>query len=280
MTASTISSDAVETSTTGTRLGAALDQKLADTKQPLFDVVGWYLKAYLATRSLNEKDRSANETAALWLGIEEFKSESEIGTRPCQCTRPDPNVCECWETLKAARTAALARVPETIPEPVPDHDNADDPEPTDEEFANAIDEWERELVTAAREVLRARGAKVAPQRIGLWPAVRFLAPLGNDLAQEILALRLRARPAYDATPVNETVFQDRRYITLLYAAFAARRDYADCDTAEIIRRWQEVGIAAVESAHLVDWFCANHPMQALRIERDLRLKMRKQGWHV
>jgi hypothetical protein len=31
---------------------------------------------------------------------------------------------------------------------------------------------------------------------------------------------------------------------------------------------------------LVDWFRANRPVQALQIERDLRLKMRKQGWRV
>jgi hypothetical protein len=31
---------------------------------------------------------------------------------------------------------------------------------------------------------------------------------------------------------------------------------------------------------LVDWFCANLPMRALQIERDLKLKLRKQGWRV
>jgi hypothetical protein len=31
---------------------------------------------------------------------------------------------------------------------------------------------------------------------------------------------------------------------------------------------------------LVDWFCANHPTRARQIERDLRLKMCKQGWRV
>jgi hypothetical protein len=37
---------------------------------------------------------------------------------------------------------------------------------------------------------------------------------------------------------------------------------------------------AAESARLVDWFCANHPMQARQIERDVRNKMQKQGWRV
>jgi hypothetical protein len=189
MTTSTTTATVAGTST-GTRLAAALDQKLAGT-EPLFDVVSWYLNAYLATRSLNERDRSDNEIAALWLGIEEFKSEAEIGTRPCQYTRSDPNVCECYATLKAAR-AALGRVPEPIPEPIPDHDNSDDPEPTHEEIVKAVDEVERALADMTREVLRARGAKVIPQRIGLWPAMLFLAPLGNDLAQDNL-LVLRAR---------------------------------------------------------------------------------------
>ena len=251
MTPSTTTATVARTGT-GSRLGAALDQKLADTKQPLFDVINWYSKAYLATRSLNESDRSANENAALWFGIEDFKSEAEIGTRPCGCTRPDPNVCRCWETLKAAR-AALARVPE----PILDPDHA----PTKEEV-------EQELADRTREVLRSRSAEVIPHEIDLWSAMLFLAPLGHELAQEALALALRARPAYDET-VNETVFQGRRYVTLLYAAFDEHPDYADCDPAPIIQCWQEVGIAAVESAYLVDWFCANHPSRAHQIERDL-----------
>jgi hypothetical protein len=28
---------------------------------------------------------------------------------------------------------------------------------------------------------------------------------------------------------------------------------------------------------LIDWFCATNPMQLLRIERDLKLRMQKQG---
>ena len=108
----------------------------------------------------------------------------------------------------------------------------------------------------------------------------FLAPLGNELAQTLLAWMLKPRPDYDATPLAENIFQDRRYVTLLYAAFAARRDYADCDLAQIIRRWLELGIATIESAHLVDWFCATYPMQALQIERDLKIKLGKQGWRV
>jgi hypothetical protein len=250
---------------TGTRLAPALDRKLADIKQPLFDVVGWYGKACLATRDFNYSDLSANEDAALWLGIE-FDSEADIGTRPCQCIRPDPNVCECWETLQAARAALTARAPEPIPEPIPDHDP--DHAPTKEEVADR-----------AREALRERSAEVIPHEIDLWSAMLFLAPLGHELAQEALALALRARPAYDET-VNETVFQGRRYVTLLYGAFDEHPHYADCDPAPIIQSWQKVGIAAIESAYLVDWFCANHPSRAQQIERGLKLKLRKQGWRV
>jgi hypothetical protein len=131
-----------------------------------------------------------------------------------------------------------------------------------------------------REVLRARGDKVIPQRIDPWSAMLFLAPLGNELAQTLLAWMLKPWLDYDATPLAGNIFQDRRYVTLLYAAFAARRDYAHCDLAHIIRRWLELDIAAIESAHLVEWFCTTHPMQALRIERDLKIKLGKQGWRV
>ena len=237
----------------GTRLSALLDRKLADAKQPLFEVLSWYNKAYTTARCLNEEDQSANETAALGLGIE-FNSEAEIGTRPCECLLRDGNVCRCYATLQAAR-AALARAPAPIPEPIPDHDP--DHAPTKEEVADR-----------AREALRSRSAEVIPHELDLWSAMLFLAPLGHELAQEALALALRARPAYGET-VNETVFQGRRYITLLYAAFDAHPHYTNCDPAPIIQRWQKLGIAEVESAYLVDWFCANHPMQAHQIERDL-----------
>jgi hypothetical protein len=131
----------------------------------------------------------------------------------------------------------------------------------------------------AREAMRARGVKVIPQHIGLWPAMLFLAPLGNELAQDTLALVLRARPDYDDTPLNEIIFQDRRYITLLYAALDAHPDYAGAASKTILH-WRLAGTAATESARLVDWFCAAYPMQAFWIERDLKLRIRKQGWRV
>ena len=112
--------------------------------------------------------------------------------------------------------------------------------------------------------------------------MRFLAPLGDDLAQGVLGLTLRtpSQMNYDDTQLPEILFQDRRYSTLLYEAFAAHRSYRHCDPAPIIRRWQGLGIAEVESAYLVDWFCTIHPMQVLRIERDLKIKLGKQGWRV
>ena len=146
MTTSATTVTAAGTST-GTRLSALLDRKLADAKQPLFEILGWYNKAYTTARCLNEEDRSANETAALRLGIE-FNSEAEIGTRPCECLLRDGNVCRCYATLQAAR-AALARAPAPIPEPIPDHDP--DHAPTKEEV-------EQELADRAREVLRSRSA--------------------------------------------------------------------------------------------------------------------------
>jgi hypothetical protein len=82
------------------------------------------------------------------------------------------------------------------------------------------------------------------------------------------------------TPVNERILQDRCYVTLLYAAFAVHPAYGAGDVPRAILRWRLAGTAAAESARLVDWFCDNYPVQALRIERDLRIRMRKQGWRV
>jgi hypothetical protein len=31
---------------------------------------------------------------------------------------------------------------------------------------------------------------------------------------------------------------------------------------------------------LIEWFCATHPIRVRRIERDLKIKLRKQGWRV
>jgi hypothetical protein len=129
-----------------------------------------------------------------------------------------------------------------------------------------------------REALRARGAKVIPLDIGLWPAMLFLAPEGNELAQTALALALRAGPIPEDTPPNEDLFQDRRYIALLYAALDAHPDHAGTHTALV--HWHQAGTAAAESARLIEWFCATHPMRALRIERDIKIRMRKQGWRV
>jgi hypothetical protein len=214
---------------------------------------------------LNARNRTANEIAAQNLGLENFQSEAEIAVRPCGCTRVDPDVCECFAWLQAARAA---------PERVPIHEGA----------IKTIGGVERALSDMAREMTRARGARTVPRRLRLW-SMLFLAPRGNELAQDTLAQILRPRPSSpmnhdDTIPTGEIIFQDRRYITLLYAAFAAHPDHAAGNAPKTILRWRLAGAAATESARLVDWFCANHPAQALRIARDLRLKMRKQGWRV
>jgi hypothetical protein len=55
-------------------------------------------------------------------------------------------------------------------------------------------------------------------------------------------------------------------------------DYAG--NPKIISNWQQAGIAESESARLVDWYCAVYPFRVQRIERDLKFKLRKQGWCV
>ena len=103
-----------------TTIAAELDRKLAGV-EPLLDVVDWYGKIYLANSSLDERSYSANEIAALNFGLENYTTEAEIATRPCRCMRPDPNVCQCYATLKAARAAsAHAPAQELAQEPVLD----------------------------------------------------------------------------------------------------------------------------------------------------------------
>jgi hypothetical protein len=184
-------------------LAAEFDQKLAGV-EPLLDVVEWYVKHYYSPANntlrldYGDWDCSANEIAVINFNFE------DMDMRRCLCTRPDPNVCECWETLKATRAAsAHAPIQEPVQEPVRGPDNDD-----------------------------------------------------------------------------EIIFQDHRYITLLLEAFNTHPDYAGGDPSPVIRRWQELGIATTESARLVDWFCVAHPMRMYRIERDLKIRMRKQGWQV
>jgi hypothetical protein len=265
MTASAIPSTAI-----------AAELKIAGT-EPLLDVVRWYREISLANSArpgegliLIVRSRTANEMAALNLGLEEYQSEAEIASRPCGRERADPGVCECFAWLQAARAA---------PERVPIQDEA----------VKTLGEVERALSSTMREMLRARGAKTVPRHIGLWTAMLFLAPRGHELAQDTLAQVLRPRPPSQlspqmnrdaVTPTGEIIFQDRRYITLLYAAFAAHPDYDAARVPRTILRWRLAGTAAAESGRLVDWFCANHPSRALQIERDLKIRMRKQGWRV
>jgi hypothetical protein len=142
-----------------------------------------------------------------------------------------------------------------------------------------IDEIERVLVDRMREVMFSRGIKTMPRELSLWPAMLYLAPQ-DDQAQDALAQALRGWPDHGDTPLAECLFQGRRYVALLYAALNTHPDHAGGDPPEIIQRWQELGATEAESARLVDWYCTTNPMQVLRIERDLKIKLRKQGWHV
>ena len=241
-------------------LAAEFDRKLAGTES-LLNVAAWYAGQYfdLANCELQldhggEWNCSAAERAALGLNFADFNSEAEIATRSCECADRRENECTCYTALKDAR-AALAHI--TL----------------------IFDEVERRLGAAAREAMRARGDKVIPHHIGLWPAMLFLAPLGNELAQGILAQVLKTWPDDDDTPLGESLFQDFRHVTLLYAALDTHPDY-DAIDRDIVWRWHRAGTAVAESARLIEWFRATHPMQALRVEHDLKLKMRKQGWRV
>jgi hypothetical protein len=142
--------------------------------------------------------------------------------------------------------------------------------------SNAV--TERKLANKAREVLRARGAKVIPHEIDLWSAVLFLAPLGDEEAQELFGMGLRNRPDHnsDSAPLAEILFEDRRYAALLFAALDAHPDH----NWGTVVGWFFTHTEIAESARLVDWFCATHPMRMYRIERDLKTKMREQGWRV
>jgi hypothetical protein len=191
-----------------------------------------------------------------------YESEAEIGTRPCECMyRRDDGGCECYATLKTARAAL---------EPVPDHVQAEVARiPGRGSGANIGTHYAEGAARAWRQ-----GRSRTHRRVDRRAVPR---PLGHELAQDLLGTILRDGQEPDSAPEAEILFQDRRYITLLYAALDAHPNHA--------RAWDEAydhdmyEVCAV-SARLVDWFCTNHPMQVLRIERDLKIKLSKQGWHV
>jgi hypothetical protein len=234
--------------------------------EPLLDIADWYAGQYYSDANVELRldhgkwDCSAAELAALGLDRAGFKSEAEITARACDCANRRDNECTCYTTLKSARVV-LAHDPIRIA------------------TVNIFTGVENALCADMHEALRARGDKVIPQRIDLWTAMLFLAPLRNELAECLLAQILRPRPDYDPTPTSEITFQDSRYIALLYTALDAHPDY-DASDREIVWRWYKAGVEVAESARLVDWFRANHPMQAYRIECDVKLKLRKQGRRV
>jgi hypothetical protein len=165
-------------------LAAEFDHRIAGT-EPLLDVVNWYVKHYHSPANdelrldYGDWDCSANEIAAI-----NFDFEDE-NMRRCLCARPDPNVCECWETLQAARAAsAHAPIQEPAKEPV-------------------------------------------------------------------------QKPAQKPDNVDERVFLDHRYITLLFEAFNTHPDHAGGDPSPIIRRWQELGMLPLKAR---DWSTGSVPL--------------------
>jgi hypothetical protein len=253
----------------GSNVAPELYRKLAGD-EPLLEVVNWYITTYFDPPgpALDElillygMDATAEEFAAMNLCREGYQSEAEIDTRPCKCVRRDADMCRCYATLKVTRASL---------KPGPDHVEA--------EVVKIFAAKERTLANRAREVMHAHGDdKVIPQKIDLWHAVLFLAPLGDELAREMLGQGLRHRPDHctEVAPLAEILFHDRRYAELLFAALDAHPDY----NWGTVLRWWFADTAIAESARLIKWFCATHPTRLLQIERDLKIRMRKQGWRV
>jgi hypothetical protein len=199
-------------------LAAEFDPRIAGTEL-LFDVAAWYSREYYSPANLELRldhggdwDCSANENAALALSISDCESEAEITTRACGCTRRHGDICQCYATLEAARADATSATTSAAV------DSVQEEPPNPPEIVSAIDAVERVLVNTTYQVLRARGAKVIPHEIGLWSAMLFLAPQGDELAIDTLAVVLRERPVDDPTPPSEVVFQNRRYVALLFEA--------------------------------------------------------------
>ena len=134
--------------------------------------------------------------------------------------------------------------------------------PTQAEIVEYVDEIERRLAERARAELRRRGVKVIPAHIGLWGSMLLLAPLGDWFAQVQLAYSLREPepPRPPDVPWEAVIFDNRRFITVLFAALAAHPDYAAADHSQTIRGWSAADTAPAESKRLVDWYCATHPM--------------------
>jgi hypothetical protein len=145
-----------------------------------------------------------------------------------------------------------------------------------------IDRFEAEHIPKALAVLRAEGARTMPLRLDLVQALCILAPCGDPDAVDLLAVTL---DTYDPDgTLAGSMFAARRSIAVLFAALDAHPGYVKTkywwvrtdDTAPELC----LSAPAPWPRPLIAWFCETHPMQVLRIERDLKTSMRKQGWHV
>jgi hypothetical protein len=131
-----------------------------------------------------------------------------------------------------------------------------------------------------RTLLRAQGADIVPAHIGVLSSAVFLAQRGDEAGQCTLALILGRFPAADIS-LAENLFVARRFSALLCAAVDTHPDYAQLQYRwDKLTEWARAEPKSPEPDMLIEWFCKNHPMQMYSIERDLRSKLRKQGWRL
>jgi hypothetical protein len=105
---------------------------------------------------------SVNEFAALYLSAENYRTEAEIATRPCECIHRCGDVCKCFNTLKDARAAStMTPAKATVP------DRACELTNDIEGFEMWVDRFRRQAVAAIRD-RSVQGDEAAVERGRKW----------------------------------------------------------------------------------------------------------------
>jgi hypothetical protein len=142
---------------------------------------------------------------------------------------------------------------------------------TDAGIAYVVDRFEAELFPKAMACLRAHGAPVLPLKMNWNLAFETLVPQGDETAVLLFGLWADLVPANFTTPV-ERIFAARSAVALLLAAIEWRR----LPSSALMRSFFRPALAETR----IGAFRRAQPMQALRIEQNIKTEMRRQGWPV
>jgi hypothetical protein len=143
---------------------------------------------------------------------------------------------------------------------------------------------EAELVTEAKAVLRAAGAK--PRPVTLSHAVAILAPRGHEGAALVMAIQLGWQPHADKTAA-ENLFTARHAIALIWAAYDAHTGYITVSEASCGKVAECATVIDPTSplhkrthTKLLTWFRETRAAEAHEIGEQLKVSMRRQGRRI